>query len=84
MEPPYGGDVARHGTDGQVLVTTGTGLLDALADEQAADALIASGLGYDDRLDLAIRTSVEQTGQTDDPRREDSATQDPARCGVAR
>ena len=67
METAYGGDVARHGADGQVLVTTGTGFLDHPADQHAADALMASRLGDDDRLDLSTRTPVEQASQTDDP-----------------
>jgi hypothetical protein len=67
METAYGGDVASHGADGQVLVTTRTGLLDNPADEHAANALIPSCLSDDDRLDLSTRTPVEQTGQTDDP-----------------
>ena len=35
METPHSGDVASHGADGQVLVTTGAGLLDNPADEHA-------------------------------------------------
>jgi hypothetical protein len=67
METAYGGDVASHGADGQILVTTGPGFLDNPADEHAADALIPNGLSDDDRLDFSARTPVEQTGQTDDP-----------------
>jgi hypothetical protein len=67
MEPPYGSDVASDGSDGQVLVTTGQSLLDDPADEPAANALIPSCLGDNDRLDFGTRTLVEQTGQTDDP-----------------
>lgn len=67
METAYGNDVASHGADGQVLVTTGTGLLGNPADEHAADAQIPSCLSDDDRLDFSTRTPVEQTGQTDDP-----------------
>ena len=67
MEPLYGSDVASNGADGQVLVTTGTSLLDDPADEPAANALIPSCLGDDDRLDFRTRTLVEQTSQTDDP-----------------
>jgi hypothetical protein len=67
MEPPYGGDVASNGADGQVFITTGERLLDDPADEPAADALIPNCLCYDDRLNFATRPSVEQTGQTYDP-----------------
>ncbi len=67
METANGGDVASHGPDGQVLVTTGTGFLDNPADEHAANALIPRCLGDDDRLDFPARAPVEQTGQTDDP-----------------
>ena len=67
MEPAYGSDIASNGADGQVLVTTGESLLDDPADEPAANALIPSCLGDDDRLDFGARTLVEQTGQTDDP-----------------
>jgi hypothetical protein len=67
MKPAYGGDVASHGADGQVFVTTSPGLLDNPADEHAANALIPNCLGDDDRLDFSAHTSVEQTGQTDDP-----------------
>ncbi len=66
MEPPYAGDVTRHGPNGQVLVTTGAGLLDGPVDEKAADALITGGLGYDDWLNLTICASVEQTSHADD------------------
>ena len=44
MEPAHGGDVAGHGADDQVLVTTGTSLLDNPADEQAATALVPGRL----------------------------------------
>lgn len=67
METAYGSDVASHGADGQVLVTTGTGLLDNPADKHAANALIPSRLSDDDRLDFSTRTPVEQARQTDDP-----------------
>jgi enamine deaminase RidA (YjgF/YER057c/UK114 family) len=67
MEAAHRGDVASHGPDGQVLVTTGTGFLDNPGDEQAANALVPSRLGDDDRLDFCALTAVEQAGQTDDP-----------------
>lgn len=64
-EPAYGSDVAIHGADGQILVTTGKGLLDNAADEPAAYALVANCPRDDDRLDFCTRTAVEQTGQAD-------------------
>ena len=67
METAYGGDVASHGADGQVLVAAGTGLLDNPADEHAANAPIPSCLSDHDRLDFATPAPVKQTGQTDDP-----------------
>jgi len=67
METAYGGDVARHGADGQVLVTARTRFLGHPANQQAPNALTASRRGHDDRLDLAARTPVEQAGQADDP-----------------
>src|SRR6516225_238847 len=66
VETAYGGDVASHGADGQVLVTTSTGFLDNPADEHAANTPIPSCLSDDDRLDFSARTPVEQAGQTDD------------------
>ena len=67
METAYGGDVASHGADGQVLVAAGMGRLDNPADEQAANAPIPSCLSDHDRLDFATPAPVKQTGQTDDP-----------------
>src|ERR1700743_3167641 len=49
VETAYGGNVARHGADRQVLVAAETGFLGHPADEHAADALAASRLGEDDR-----------------------------------
>ena len=67
MEATYGGEVASDGADGEVLVATGTSLLDNPADEHAANALTPSCLSDDDRLDFSTRTPVQQAGQTDDP-----------------
>lgn len=39
VETAYGGDVASHGTDGQVLVPAGPSLLDNPTDENKANAL---------------------------------------------
>lgn len=66
METADGGDVASHGADGEVLMTTGPSLIGNPVDEHAADALTPSCLSDDDRLDLPADTSVEQAGQTDD------------------
>jgi hypothetical protein len=52
--------------DGQVLVTPAAGLLDHPSDQPPGDAVIASRLGDDDRLDFSTRTPVEQAGQADD------------------
>ena len=63
MEPAYGGDVASRGADGQVLVTTGPGLLDNPADEDAANTLIPSCLSDDDRLDFGTRHVAANDGE---------------------
>ena len=63
MEPLFGSDVASNGADRQVLVTTGESLVDGPANEPAANALVSSCLGDDDRLDFGARAPVEQTGE---------------------